>query len=167
MGIGKAMLEDERVREISFIGSTAVGRLLLRGAAENIKRASMELGGNAPVILFDDCDVTKAVNALVNLKFRNAGQACISANRVHSSIHDKVADLLVEQAKSIRVGNGLTDGVRKGPLIEKAAVEKVAGHAVSRGAHSAFGGVQITNGEFGQGHFFAPTVLTGMLAIGL
>lgn len=167
VSIGQALLEDERVRKISFTGSTAVGRLLLRGAAEHIKRVSMELGGNAPVILFEDCDVAKAVNALAALKFLNAGQACISANRifVHASIHDRVAAELAERAGKLSVGNGLAEGVQMGPLIEKAAVDKVAGlvdDAVARGAHSISGGTRLTSGDLRNGHFFAPTVLTGM-----
>ena len=167
--IGKAMLDDPRVRKISFTGSTQVGRLLLRGAAEHIKRVSMELGGNGPVILFGDCDLDKAVNALAVLKFLNAGQACISANRiyVHASIHDRVAAMLVERANAIRVGNGLDDGVRMGPLIEDAALQKVKGlvdEALASGATPLAGGAPMTGAAHRAGHFYAPTVLTGMHA---
>jgi len=167
VSIGKAMLEDARVRKISFTGSTAVGRLLLRGAAEHIKRVSMELGGNAPVILFEDCDVERAIDALAALKFLNAGQACISANRiyVHASIHDRVSDLLAERARAINVGNGLDPAVRMGPLIDAAAVEKVGwlvAEAVAEGAKPLTGGTRIAEGALADGHFYAPTVLTGM-----
>ena len=127
--IGQAFLSDERVRKISFTGSTEVGRLLLRGSAEHIKRVSLELGGNAPVILFEDCNLDRAIPALCALKFLNAGQACISANRIYvqASIHDAVAERLQAYAGKLKVGDGMAEGVGMGPLIEAEALAKVDG----------------------------------------
>jgi len=165
--IGQAMLGDERVRKISFTGSTEVGRLLLRGSAEHIKRISLELGGNAPVILFEDCDLDKAVPALCALKFLNAGQACISANRiyVHASIHDAVAERLKAYVAKLRVGDGMKEGVTMGPLIEAQAIDKVemlVNEARAQGAELLAGGERLTGGNYARGLFFAPTILTGM-----
>jgi succinate-semialdehyde dehydrogenase / glutarate-semialdehyde dehydrogenase len=165
--IGQAILGDERVRKISFTGSTEVGRLLLRGSAEHIKRISLELGGNAPVILFDDCDLDKAIPALCALKFLNAGQACISANRiyVHASIHDAVAERLKAYVAKLRVGDGMKEGITMGPLIETQAIDKVeslVNEARAQGAELLAGGERLTGGNFARGLFFAPTILTGM-----
>ena len=165
--IGQAMLGDERVRKISFTGSTEVGRLLLRGSAEHIKRISLELGGNAPVILFEDSDLDKAIPALCALKFLNAGQACISANRiyVHASIHDAVAERLKAYVAKLRVGDGMKEGITMGPLIEAQAVEKVetlVNEARAQGAELLAGGDRLTGGTYARGLFFAPTILTGM-----
>ncbi|MCB1468915.1 MAG: aldehyde dehydrogenase family protein, partial [Rhizobiaceae bacterium] len=125
--IGNVFLTDMRVRKISFTGSTEVGRLLLRGAADQIKRVSMELGGNAPVILFDDCDLDATIRAVSTLKFLNAGQACIGANRIYvqSGIYDEVARRLADHAQTMKVGDGSQAGVAMGPLIDMKAVEKV------------------------------------------
>ena len=165
--IGQAMLGDERVRKISFTGSTEVGRLLLRGSAEHIKRISLELGGNAPVILFEDSDLDKAIPALCALKFLNAGQACISANRiyVHASIHDAVAERLKAYVAKLRVGDGMKEGITMGPLIEAQAVEKVetlVNEARAQGAELLAGGDRLTGGTYARGLFYAPTILTGM-----
>jgi len=165
--IGQAMLGDERVRKISFTGSTEVGRLLLRGSAEHIKRISLELGGNAPVILFEDSDLDKAIPALCALKFLNAGQACISANRiyVHASIHDAVAERVKAYVAKLRVGDGMKEGITMGPLIEAQAVEKVetlVNEARARGAELLVGGERLTGGTYARGLFYAPTILTGM-----
>ncbi len=167
--IGQALLADERVRKISFTGSTEVGRILLRGAAEHIKRVSMELGGNAPAILFDDCDLDKAVADLSALKFLNAGQACITANRIYvqRSIHDRVAESLAARAASITVGDGTKDGVTMGPLVEEQVVAKVAAlvaDARERGATLLTGGERLLDVERAKGTFYAPTVLTDMRA---
>jgi succinate-semialdehyde dehydrogenase/glutarate-semialdehyde dehydrogenase len=165
--IGQALLADERVRKISFTGSTEVGRLLLRGAAEHIKRVSLELGGNAPVILFADCDLDKAIPALCALKFLNAGQACISANRIYvqSAIHDEVAARIQAHAARLKVGDGSQDGVTMGPLIEAEAVDKLDGlvrDAVAGGAAVLAGGARLGGPEHAAGFFFAPTVIAGM-----
>ncbi|MEX0923377.1 MAG: NAD-dependent succinate-semialdehyde dehydrogenase [Rhodovibrionaceae bacterium] len=165
--IGKVFLEDARVRKISFTGSTEVGRLLLRGAAEQIKRTSMELGGNAPVILFADCDLDTAVFALSMLKFLNAGQACISANRIYVErpILEAVAERLTERAQGLKLGNGLDAGVTMGPLIEAGAVQKVerlVADALERGAIPLTGGKRRSGGDYAKGFFFEPTVLSGV-----
>jgi succinate-semialdehyde dehydrogenase/glutarate-semialdehyde dehydrogenase len=165
--IGQAMLGDERVRKISFTGSTEVGRLLLRGSAEHIKRISLELGGNAPVILFEDCDLDKAIPALCALKFLNAGQACISANRiyVHASIHDAVAERLKAYVAKLHVGDGMKEGITMGPLIEAQAIDKVemlVNEARAQGAELLAGGERLTGRNYARGLFFAPTILTGM-----
>ncbi len=165
--IGKVFLEDERVRKISFTGSTEVGRLLLRGAAEQIKRTSMELGGNAPVILFADCDLDKAVFALSMLKFLNAGQACISANRIYVErpILEAVAERLTARAQGLKLGNGLDEGVTMGPLIEAGALEKVErliADALEGGATPLTGGKRLTGEAHAKGFFFEPTVLSGV-----
>jgi succinate-semialdehyde dehydrogenase/glutarate-semialdehyde dehydrogenase len=165
--IGEVLLGDPRVRKISFTGSTEIGRLLLRGAAEHIKRTSMELGGNAPVILFDDCKLDEAVAAVAALKFLNAGQACIGANRIYvqSAIFDRVVERFVAHAKALRVGDTSDPAVTMGPLIDGDAVDKVDGlvaDAVTKGAVVALGGAPLHDGPHGQGSFYAPTVLTGV-----
>jgi succinate-semialdehyde dehydrogenase / glutarate-semialdehyde dehydrogenase len=165
--IGEAMLSDPRVRKISFTGSTEVGRLLMRGSAEHIKRLSLELGGNAPVILFADCDLDKTIPMLCGLKCLNAGQACISANRiyVHASIHDAVAERLKAHAAQLRVGDGMREGIAMGPLIEAEALEKVellVRDAVEHGAELLAGGERLAGPDHARGFFFAPTVLSGM-----
>lgn len=165
--IGEVFLSDARVRKISFTGSTEVGRLLLRGAAEQIKRTSMELGGNAPVILFEDCDLDKAVFALSMLKFLNAGQACISANRIYVQrpILEAVAERLTARAEGLKIGNGLEEGVTLGPLVEPGARDKVArlvADALERGATPLTGGAALDDEEHAKGYFYAPTVLTGV-----
>ena len=165
--IGEVFLGDERVRKISFTGSTEVGRLLLRGAAEQIKRTSMELGGNAPVILFADCDLDKAVFALSMLKFLNAGQACISANRIYVErpILEAVAERLTARAEALKLGSGLQEGVTMGPLIEPSARDKVArlvADALERGATPLTGGKAPQGEAYAKGFYYAPTVLTGV-----
>ena len=163
--IGDALLADPRVRKISFTGSTEVGRLLLRGAADQVKRTSMELGGNAPVILFADCNLDAAVAAVAALKFLNAGQACISANRIYveRAILQPVAERLTAHAAALKVGNGLQDGVTMGPLIEAGAVEKVerlVADALENGAAPLTGGGRLAGGDHAGGFFFQPTVLS-------
>ncbi|WP_175987761.1 NAD-dependent succinate-semialdehyde dehydrogenase [Bacillus sp. Marseille-Q1617] len=157
--IGDAWLEDTRVRKLTFTGSTEVGRQLMKGSADTIKKVSLELGGHAPSIVMDDCDINKAVEGVIASKFRNAGQTCVCSNRVyvHEDIAEEFTQRLVEKVKELKVGNGLEEGVDIGPLIDEDAVEKVQKHiddAVSRGAKVAVGG------KAGQGLFFEPTVLT-------
>lgn len=163
--IGNVFLTDPRVRKISFTGSTEIGRLLLRGAADQIKRASMELGGNAPVILFDDCDIDATIRAVSTLKFLNAGQACIGANRIYvqSGIYEEVSRRLADHARQMKVGDGSQPGVVMGPLVDMKAVEKVeelVGDAVRQGAVVRAGGSRIQGEAYEKGSFYAPTVLS-------
>ncbi|MDI6029365.1 NAD-dependent succinate-semialdehyde dehydrogenase [Corticibacterium sp. UT-5YL-CI-8] len=163
--IGSVFLTDARVRKISFTGSTEVGRLLLRGAADQIKRVSMELGGNAPVIIFDDCDLTATIQAVSALKFLNAGQACIGANRIYvqAGIYDEVSRRLSDHARQVKVGDGSQPGVAMGPLVDMRAVEKVealVGDAVRKGAVVRAGGSRMQGEAYEKGSFYAPTVLS-------
>ena len=163
--IGNVLLTDPRVRKISFTGSTEIGRLLLRGAADQIKRTSMELGGNAPAILFEDCNLDEAIRSVSMLKFLNAGQACIGANRiyVHDAIYDRVAEGMAGYSRGLKVGDGSQDGVKMGPLIDFKAVEKVeelVADAVKLGAEVRTGGSRMQGEAYENGSFYAPTVLT-------
>lgn len=158
-GIGEELTGNPAVRKISFTGSTAVGRLLMRQSAEHIKRLSLELGGNAPFIVFDDADLEQAVAGVMLSKFRNAGQTCVCANRilVQAGIYARFAARLVEEVGKLKVGNGLEDGVTIGPLINPAAVNKVARHiddALSQGAQLLCGAIPTGDNQFVQ-----PTVL--------
>lgn len=158
--IGSTMTSDPLVRKLSFTGSTAVGRALLRDCATTVKKVSLELGGNAPFVVFDDADVERAVRDLIGSKFRNSGQTCVCPNRVfvHEAIYEIFALKLVEAVRKLRVGNGLEEGISIGPLIHKRAVGKVLEHvedAVRRGAIVLTGGKRHALG----GNFFEPTVL--------
>jgi succinate-semialdehyde dehydrogenase/glutarate-semialdehyde dehydrogenase len=153
------------VRKLSFTGSTAVGKLLMSQCAGTIKKVSLELGGNAPFIVFDDADPEAAVNGAIASKYRNAGQTCVCANRifVQSGIYDRFAARLAEKVAAMQVGSGLDQGTVIGPLIEEKAVQKVEEHvrdAVSKGAKVLTGGKRID----GNGHFYVPTVLTDVKA---
>ncbi len=161
--VGLELTQNASVRKLSFTGSTEVGRILLRQAAENVQKCSMELGGNAPLIIFDDADLDLAVKGAVATKYRNCGQTCVSANRllVQETIADAFAERLAEAAAQLKVGSGFRDGVVIGPLIEPAAVEKCERHvadAVARGARLLTGGARHPLG----GNFFQPTVLAGV-----
>jgi len=163
--IAQAFLSNPSVRLITFTGSTEVGRLLMRGAAQNTTRVALELGGHAPFIVFDDADLDQAVAGAMATKFRNMGQTCICANRfyIHERIHDELVSRLVEQAKTLRVGVGTEDGVRIGPLINDAAIQKVQRHvedAVNKGATVLTGGKRVCPGPGLTDRFYAPTVLT-------
>lgn len=165
--IGEVFTTDPRVRKIAFTGSTAVGRMLAGAAAGNLKRVSVELGGHAPFIVFPDADPVRAAKGAAALKFLNAGQACISPNRlyVHESQAESFIATLTERVGAIRAGNGFAEGVGVGPLVNDAAVAKVEAQvtdAVAKGASALVGGHRLTEGEFGRGHFFAPTLLTGV-----
>ena len=161
--IGDALTSSEMVRKLSFTGSTRVGKLLMEKAAGTLKRLSLELGGNAPFIIFSDADMDKAIQGVMASKFRNAGQTCVCANRilVQDEVHDEFALRLTQAVARQVVGDGLTDGVTIGPLINTAAVDKVLGHiedARTRGAVATVGGGAHQRG----GQFVEPTVLTSM-----
>lgn len=165
-GIGGAMLSDPRVRKLSFTGSTEVGRVLMRGAAENLLRLSLELGGHAPFIVFADADLDKAAAAGAACKLRNAGQTCICANRflVHESVHDDFVERLADRMKSMKVGRGTEEGVSIGPLINDDGVRKVEEHvadAVERGGRIVLGGHRVHLEGLAE-RFYAPTLITGM-----
>jgi len=149
------------VRKLSFTGSTRVGALLMRQSADTIKRLSLELGGNAPFIVFDDADLELAVEGAMTSKFRNAGQTCVCANRilVQDGIHDRFVARLAEAVGGLKVGDGRAPGVTIGPLINEAAVAKVESHLTDALAHGA--AVAARLGAPGGGHFTAPTILTG------
>ncbi len=161
--IGKEFCENHAVRKLTFTGSTEVGRILLRQAADQVMKCSMELGGNAPFIVFDDADLDKAVEGAMISKFRNNGQTCVCANRIYvqAGVYDAFADKLAAAVKKLNVGDGLDDGVTTGPLINAAAVEKVEEHiadALAGGGHVVTGGKRHALG----GTFFEPTVVTGI-----
>lgn len=158
-GIGGEMTANPAVRKLSFTGSTRIGQLLMSQCAPTVKRLSLELGGNAPFIVFDDADLDLAIAGVMQSKFRNAGQTCVCANRilVQEGIYERFAERLSAAVAQLNVGNGLDSGVTIGPLINSAAVEKVAGHindAVQKGASVVIGGA-----PQGQGLYVQPTVL--------
>lgn len=158
-GIGKILTSHPDIKKISFTGSTAVGKILMRQAADTVKRASMELGGNAPFIVFDDADVDAAVEGALASKYRNAGQTCVCANRffIQDGIYDAFAEAFAGRVAKLTVGDGAATGTDVGPLINRAALDKVAGlvsSAVADGARAVVGGAQA-----GDGNFYAPTVL--------
>jgi succinate-semialdehyde dehydrogenase/glutarate-semialdehyde dehydrogenase len=161
--VGKALTESPLVRMVTFTGSTEVGKILMRQAASTVKRVGMELGGNAPLIVFDDADIDRAVAGALASKFRNAGQTCVCANRilVQDGVYDTFAQKLTAAVKQLKVGAGTESGVTVGPLINKAALAKVEEHvadALSHGAKAVIGGKSSALG----GNFYEPTVLTGV-----
>lgn len=164
--IGEEMCENPALRKLTFTGSTRVGKLLAGNAGRNMKKISMELGGNAPFIVFDDADLDRAVEGAIASKFRNSGQTCVCANRfyVQAGVYDAFADKLkTAMAAQLKTGNGLDSGVTQGPLINEAAVEKVADHvkdALSKGGELVSGG----NRPQGPGTFFEPTLIKGATA---
>ena len=158
--IGAELMTNALVRKVTFTGSTEVGRVLLAQAAHTIKKCSMELGGNAPFIVFDDADLDAAADGVIAAKFRNTGESCIGANRVlvQSGVYDALAERVVERVAKLRVGNGLEAGVHLGPLIDAAGVAKVEEHvadALAQGARLLHGGQRHALG----GNFYEPTVL--------
>jgi succinate-semialdehyde dehydrogenase/glutarate-semialdehyde dehydrogenase len=162
--IGDELTTNPTVRKISFTGSTEIGKVLMAQCATTIKKMSLELGGNAPFIVFDDADLDAAVEGAIVSKYRNTGQTCVCANRllVQSSVYDQFAAKLAAAVDRLKVGPGLDEGVTQGPLIDDAAVAKVESHirdAVSKGA-TIFKGGHRTGDE--RGRFFEPTVLTGV-----
>ncbi|TNJ47512.1 NAD-dependent succinate-semialdehyde dehydrogenase [Phaeobacter sp. B1627] len=161
-GIGKEFCENPIVRKLTFTGSTNVGRILLRQAADQVMKCSMELGGNAPFIVFDDADLDAAVAGAIMCKFRNNGQTCVCANRIYvqAGVYDAFAEKLKAALEKMTVGDGLKGDVHFGPLISQNAVEKVVSHiadATDKGAEVILGG---SPSELG-GTFFQPTILTG------
>ncbi len=161
--IGKEFCENPTVRKLTFTGSTEVGRILLRQAADQVKKCSMELGGNAPFIVFDDADLDAAVEGAMISKYRNNGQTCVCANRIYvqDGVYDAFAEKLARAVAGLKVGDGFDDGVNAGPLITEDAVRKVEEHisdAVAKGARVVTGGRRHALG----GTFFEPTVLTGV-----
>lgn len=167
--IGAALCESDVVRKLSFTGSTPVGKLLYAQCAGSIKKLSLELGGNAPFIVFDDADLDAAVQGAMASKFRNSGQTCVCANRIYvqEGVYDTFVERLLPHVKALRAGNGVDEGVTAGPLINAAACDKVALHvqdALDRGATLRLGGERLSQGALAQGYFFAPTVLTDVPA---
>ncbi|MBY5356333.1 NAD-dependent succinate-semialdehyde dehydrogenase [Rhizobium leguminosarum] len=161
--IGRELCGNEKVRKISFTGSTEVGRILMRQCADQIKKVSLELGGNAPFIVFDDADLDAAVEGAIASKYRNAGQTCVCANRlyVQSNVYDTFAAKLAAKVAEMSVGDGFKPGVVIGPLIDAQGLAKVEDHvsdALAKGAKVLTGGKRID----GAGTFFTPTVLTGV-----
>jgi succinate-semialdehyde dehydrogenase/glutarate-semialdehyde dehydrogenase len=161
--IGKEFCENPAIRKLTFTGSTEVGRILLRQAADQVLKCSMELGGNAPFIVFDDADLDAAVAGAMMSKFRNNGQTCVCANRIYvqAGVYDAFAEKLAAAVAKTRVGDGLAEDVQFGPLVNHAAVEKVQEHiadATAKGAKVILGGAPHALG----GNFFQPTVLTGV-----
>lgn len=161
--ISEPLLADARLRKLSFTGSTPVGRTLLKGAADNVLRTSMELGGNAPFIVFEDADIDQAVKGAMGAKMRNIGEACTAANRflVHESVAEEFSEKLVAEFKKLKLGNGMDEGVTCGPLIEPKALDSVSGlvdDAAEKGATILTGGKRAG----GDGYFYEPTVISNV-----
>jgi succinate-semialdehyde dehydrogenase/glutarate-semialdehyde dehydrogenase len=161
--VSAPIISDPRLRKLSFTGSTEVGRKLIAQAAEGILRVSMELGGNAPFVIFDDADLDAAVEGALAAKFRNIGQACTAANRfiVHEAVADEFARRITERVKAMKIGRGTEEGVTIGPLIDEDAIAKASelvADAADRGASITTGGKRVE----GPGTFYEPTVLTGV-----
>ena len=163
IAVGKVICASDVVRHLSFTGSTEVGRILMAQSAPTVKKLSLELGGNAPFIVFDDADVDSAVEGALASKYRNAGQTCVCANRfyVQAGVYDQFVAKFSAKVKAMKVGNGFEDGVVQGPLIEDAAIEKVKRHVADAVAK---GGKVETGGNALQGQFFEPTVVSGATA---
>ena len=163
IAIGKVLCASDVVRHISFTGSTEVGRILMAQSAPTVKKLSLELGGNAPFIVFDDADIDSAVEGAFASKYRNAGQTCVCSNRlyVQAGVYDAFVEKFAAKVKTAKVGNGFEDGVNQGPLIEEAALEKVERHvndAVAKGGRVLVGGKRMA------GQFFEPTVVADATA---
>jgi succinate-semialdehyde dehydrogenase/glutarate-semialdehyde dehydrogenase len=163
IAIGKVLCESGVVRHLSFTGSTEVGRILMAQSAPTVKKLSLELGGNAPFIVFDDADIDSAVEGAFASKYRNAGQTCVCSNRlyVQDGVYDEFVEKFAAKVRTAKVGNGFEDGVNQGPLIEEAALQTVQRHvddAVAKGARVLVGGKRLT------GQFFEPTVVADATA---
>lgn len=162
--IGKEFCENPAIRKLTFTGSTEVGRILLRQAADQVLKCSMELGGNAPFIVFDDADIDAAVEGAIVCKFRNNGQTCVCANRIYvqAGVYDEFAEKLQKAVANLKIGDGLEEGTTLGPLINGDAIDKVQEHvadATAKGASVMMGGGQPIEGV---GHFLPPTILTNV-----
>ena len=167
IAVGKVFCASNTVRHISFTGSTEVGRILMAQSAPSIKKMSLELGGNAPFIVFDDADIDSAVEGAFASKYRNAGQTCVCSNRIYvqAGVYDEFASKFAAKVATAKVGNGFDDGVNQGPLIEASAMDKVQRHvddAVAKGARVLIGGKPLPN--VGSGQFFEPTVVADATA---
>lgn len=165
--VGRALCNSKHLRKVSFTGSTAVGKWLMREAASTVKKVSLELGGNAPFIVFDDADLDLALQALMAAKFRNAGQACIASNRilVQAGVYDKFSAMVTEAVNKLNVGDGFHDNVHIGPLINAQGLKKVATQVddcVARGATILTGGKPVAHLNAKGGLFFQPTVISGL-----
>lgn len=165
--ITNEFIENKKCKKISFTGSTEVGREIIRKGAENIKHLSLELGGLAPAIVFNDANLDVAVKGVLGAKFRNGGQSCIAINRIYlqKNIADEFVKRLVNEVKMIKVGNGLNKDTELGSMIDKKSVDKFLQHiddAVSKGGKILCGGKKITTGELAKGNFVEPTVITGI-----
>ena len=161
--IGGELTSNEKVRKLTFTGSTNIGKVLMRQCADTVKKISLELGGNAPFMIFEDADIDAAVIGALQSKYRNSGQTCVCANRilVHDRVYDEFSEKLSNAVSKMKVGDGFDEGIELGPLIDMAAVEKVESHimdAVGKGAMVAAGGSRHALG----GTFFQPTVLTNV-----
>ncbi|OLO27607.1 succinate-semialdehyde dehydrogenase (NADP(+)) [Alkalihalophilus pseudofirmus] len=158
------LMASEDVRKITFTGSTEVGKKLIRQSADTVKRVSMELGGHAPFIVFEDADIDLAVEGAINSKFASTGQQCVCANRiyVHDSIYDTFAKRFADKVSSMRIGDGLDENTQLGPMVNQDAVDKAHDHvmdAVGKGAAILCGGKALTENEYNAGYFYSPTVL--------
>ena len=167
VAIGKVLCASGAVRHLSFTGSTEVGRILMAQCAPTVKKLSLELGGNAPFIVFDDADIDSAVEGAFASKYRNAGQTCVCTNRfyVQEAVYDTFVEKFAAKVKTAQVGNGFEEGVNQGPLIEEAALEKVQRHlddAKAKGGRVVTGGQRLA--QLGSGQFFEPTVLANASA---
>ncbi|MGE0098572.1 MAG: NAD-dependent succinate-semialdehyde dehydrogenase [Hydrogenophaga sp.] len=167
IAVGKVLCASDVVRHISFTGSTEVGRILMAQSAPTVKKMSLELGGNAPFIVFDDADVDSAVEGAFASKYRNAGQTCVCSNRIYvqAGVYDSFVEKFAARVKTAKVGNGFDEGVNQGPLIEEAALAKVQRHvddALAKGARVVAGGQRLTT--MGSGQFFEPTVVADATA---
>jgi succinate-semialdehyde dehydrogenase/glutarate-semialdehyde dehydrogenase len=165
--VGRVLLEQRAVKKISFTGSTEIGKFLMRESANQMKKLSLELGGHAPLIVFEDADLDRATDGAVYAKFRNMGQTCITANRflVHERVLEGFLTKFEAKVRALKLGNGLEDGVQVGPMIDKSASEKALEHvndAVSRGASLVCGGKSASGAQFSKGHWVEPTILTGI-----
>jgi len=163
IAVGKVLCASDIVRHISFTGSTEVGRILMAQSAPTVKKLSLELGGNAPFIVFDDADIDSAVEGAFASKYRNAGQTCVCSNRIYvqAGVYDAFVAKFAAKVKTAKVGNGFDDGVNQGPLIEEAALQKVERHvqdALAKGGRLVAGGQRLT------GQFFEPTVVADATA---
>jgi succinate-semialdehyde dehydrogenase / glutarate-semialdehyde dehydrogenase len=162
--IAGTLMESKVVRKITFTGSTEVGKTLIRQSADTVKRVSMELGGHAPFIVFEDADIDLAVEGAIKSKFASTGQQCVCANRiyVHDTIYDQFASRLQEKVAALKVGNGLDESNQMGAMVNEKAIVKVHDQvedAVGKGAKVLYGGHQLTEGDYAKGSYYAPTLL--------